>query len=654
MTTFFPPITGRSTTQLSIARLLFQINSDQSAIQSLQTQLSTGRRITRPSEDPASALRALTLQRQIEFKDQVSINLRSADTHLSLTEATLSQAQDILNEIRGVAVQATGTTNSPEEREAYIAQVQAAINTLTDLGNAKFRDQFIFGGSDVSRAPFSHSGNAVRFSGNDQELRTISDFGTTLTANVTAEDAFGVRSDQKVSTIDLNPSIAGDTPLWQLHGGDGIQPGAIRLSGGSEVLQVDLSNAYDLNDVVTQISALEIDGRGLSATLSSSGINISYADGLGGVLRINEVGTGKTATSLGIYNYNLAALSPVVGGDLDPIVTAETPLSQLFQGTGINVGESIQIRQGDQTYEISTLDAETVEDLIDRINASDASVLAAIDDSGRSLSIQSTESGTLMSIGEQGGTLATVLGIRTMNRDTPLSELNGGRGVGINENLDDLILLRTNGTELRIDLDSAVDIDDVLNSINNNVDNFAPGLRISASLATNGNGIVLSAATGAQPIGIRVPGGTQAAWDLGLVPEGETQVTGSVAGGSSVINGTDVSGIEVEGIFTTLIQLKQAIESERIEDMPRVAAKLDDDLQRLAMSRGLVGTRQQNIARTQDLSAEQQLLLTQMESDELDADLAQTISELTAREAALQASLNLMGQTARLTLFDYL
>lgn len=654
MSSFYPAVSGRTSNQLGISRLLFQINNDQNAIQSLQTQLSTGRRISVPSDDPGAAIRALTAQRQLEFKAQVDDNLQSADTILSATESTLAQAQSIMNEMRGVAVQSIGTTLSDAERAAFSEQVQSAISKLAELGNSKFRDQFIFGGSSVLDNPFDFAGDSVRFSGNDEELRTISDFASTVAANVTAEDAFGVRSNEIVSTVDFDPSVSLETPLAQLNRGRGVSPGAVSFGDGAEVITLDLANAHDLQDVVEKISGTVLGPRTLTASLTANGLTVAYADGLGGTLRIAEVGSGKTAESLGINNSAVAGSSPTVGTDLRPILTKETALSQLFGGTGITIGELFQIRQGEKDFVVSTNGIATVEDLINRIHASGAQVVAAIAPSGEGFSIQSTESGTAFSIGERGTGLATKLGIRSMTGTTPLSRLNFGQGIFTNEDTDDLLLTRSDGTQFSVDLSGAQNVQDVIEQINNNVDNFTPALRIQASLATNGNGIVLSAPDGLSPIRVRNIGGSQAAWGLGLVPTGSESASGTTVGTRSVISGGDVSGVEVEGVFTSLIRMRQALDANRPEDMIRITAGLDDDIQRMSLARGLVGTRQQSIERTRDLSAEQQLQLKEIESIELDADLAQVISELSAREAALQASLQLMGQTSRQTLFNYI
>lgn len=654
MTSFYPAATGRATSQLGITRLLYQINNDQLAIQDLQMQISTNRRIASPSQDPAAAIRGLAAQRQLEYKAQIDTNLSAADTILAASESSLAQSQSILNEMRGIAVATSGNTLSDVDKDAYIAQINAAISKLADLGNSKFRDQYIFAGSDVLKPPLQLIGDSVRFHGNSDSLRTISDYASTISANVTAADAFGVTSSQVVSTVDLNPSISPDTPLSHLNRGDGIRGGAISFSNGLNLVEIDLSNAHNLSDVMERVNGTQVGTRTLTATLSPHGLNIGYLDGLGGILRVADTGSGNMAADLGINNSGTPGISPVTGTDLDPIVTKGTPLSQLFGGSGIASGESFLIRQGDKSYSISTTNLSTVEDLINRIHSSGARVQAGLDPSGRFLKLQSTESGTALSIGESTSDLASKLGLRTFDRNTPVSSLNFGQGISSLSGENDLVFLRSDGSEMRVNLDNVTNVQDVLNRINDHVDNFNMGLRITASLATTGNGIVLSAPAGTQPMEIKNAGGSQAAWALGLVPLDAEKSVGVTSGLQTTISGRDVSGVEVEGVFNSLIRMRQAIEQGRTQDMGRITAALDQDVQRMSMSRGLVGTRQQSIERTKDLSADQQIQLKQIESNELDADLASVISEMTARQASLQASLQLMGSASKLTLFNYI
>ncbi|MEZ6135503.1 MAG: hypothetical protein R3C53_11395 [Pirellulaceae bacterium] len=123
-----------------------------------------------------------------------------------------------------------------------------------------------------------------------------------LSSNVTADDAFGAISEKVLGTVDLNPSIDLDTPLSVLNRGDGVRRGAISFSNGIETVEVDLSNAHNLADVVEQIEARQLGGREIDVVLSPNGLQIAYADGGIGLLRIEEVGSGNMAADLGINN----------------------------------------------------------------------------------------------------------------------------------------------------------------------------------------------------------------------------------------------------------------------------------------------------------------------------------------------------------------
>lgn len=652
--TFYPANSGRVSSQQSLTRLMFQIHNDQGAIQKLQTQLSTGQRIERPSEDPAAAIRALVVQRTLEFKGQITANLRSANSVLGASEATLSEAQAILNDVRGLAVESSGNVLSEGERKANSAQIRAAIQKLVDIGNTRFRDQYVFAGSDVLRPPLTLNGNSVRFSGVDGLLNTVTDTGTTIAANVTADETFGTRSDRVVGTVDLNAALLPSTQLSELNAGAGVRAGSITLSDGSLTIEVDLTRVHTIQDVVNAVQAQQLGGRDLQVTVGTSGLTVDYADGLGGTMLIGEVGAGKAATDLGIRTNGLISSAPIVGTDLDPITTPLTQLSQLLGGSGIPDGSVFKLTQNNKDYLVDTTGMQTVEDLINGIEASGARVRAELDPSGKRFAIYSLESGTTLSIGEAGGTLAADLGVRTLAASTSLSQLNFGQGINSDSSNQQMSILRTDGTEMIVDLSGAQTVGDVLTRINSHADNTDPALLITASLATNGNGIVLSAPTGAQALRIANVGGSKAAWGLGLVPQGESAATGTTVGTNSVISGIDVSGVEVEGAFTTLLRLEDAIARGDTAVMERLTAALDSDIQRLGLSRSIVGSRQQTISQLQWRTDEQQIQLKEIESQEIEVDLAQVISDLVSRQSALQASLQLMGQSTKVSLFDFL
>ncbi len=89
----------------------------------------------------------------------------------------------------------------------------------------------------------------------------------------------------------------------------------------------------------------------------------------------------------------------------------------------------IQIVNGGNTYVIDISAAETIEDLLNSLNGSDAGVLAEINEARTGIDVRSRLSGTDFAIGENGGQTATQLGIRSLTTDVRLEEMNFGLGI---------------------------------------------------------------------------------------------------------------------------------------------------------------------------------------------------------------------------------
>lgn len=192
-------------------------------------------------------------------------------------------------------------------------------------------------------------------------------------------------------------------------------------------------------------------------------------------------------------------------------------------GVALDQNSGIQIVNGGKTYTVSFAGDTTIEDLLNSINNAGASVLAAINQSGTGINVQSRLSGSNFSIGENGGQTATQLGIRTFNANTALSDLNYGQGVHHVAG-GDFTIQRKDGVTFNVDISSAKTIGDVINLINSNATNTASGVPVVAQLNAVGNGIELvnndSATTAA--LSVTELNSSLAAADLGLVPVSST------------------------------------------------------------------------------------------------------------------------------------
>ena len=666
LSSFYPVVAGRTSDALSRYRSLYQVQVSKLGIQQLEDQLSSGKRFSLPSQDPTAAVRVIGLQRDLEFRDQTLRNLDSSQGYLNVTESTLGNVQDTLTEIRGLGVESAGNVNSDEERAGWVSTINASIERLTAAANTRYQDRYLFSGGTVGTPTISNANNKIQFAGNDLNLLTIADNGEYIAHNVTGQKAFGLISVGVVSRVDLDPAASASTRLADLNGGKGISPGAIQFSDGLENVTVDLSGAETLGDVLERVNgAAPLSGRRIQFSLNNGSLVATYADGNAGQLRILESGTGRTAADLGILAEIPSTPLPITGTTLDPILRPTTLLSQLNGNLGFNANDGIRIEQNGKAYNILVGTAVTIEDMTNFINASGAAVRADITPDGRSLRVRSTQSGADFSIGESTGNLAERLGLRTFHPQVRLDQLNFGQGINPADG-PDLSFQRNDGSEFTIDLVGTTTVQDVLDRINNHVNNQDPTTKINASLNAVGNGITIDSAvyvpnplgppltTTPGPIKVRNAGGSQAAWGLGLIPKDSAQVEATLTGTTYTLIGKDPNPQEVKGVFNSLIRLREAIVAKDTTAVARAVELVDLDLSRLSLSRGALGVQQQRIDDLKSLQQNNQIEMKADESKNLDADLAQTISELQARQASYEASLKLLGNSSKLSLFNYL
>ncbi|TWT33322.1 flagellar hook-associated protein FlgL [Blastopirellula retiformator] len=194
-------------------------------------------------------------------------------------------------------------------------------------------------------------------------------------------------------------------------------------------------------------------------------------------------------------------------------------------GANFDAESGLQITNGEQTQVVTLEEAETVEDLLNILNGAGLGLLAEINTAGSGINLRSVVSGGDFSIGENGGTTASQLGLRTFSESTLLSSLNHGLGVNSTDGTD-FTITRNDGQQLEIDVSSAKTIGDVLNLINNHPDN-QDGSPIVAKLADFGNGIELidDNPQGVGRLTIERETLSHAVIDLGLMPEGELVTT---------------------------------------------------------------------------------------------------------------------------------
>jgi flagellar hook-associated protein 3 FlgL len=187
----------RISNNMMMNQSLRDMNTNLSKLDRTQRDISTGKRIHRPSDDPTSMARAQVLRNSIAQNAQFAKNADSAKSHLEMTDSTLSQVGDALQRLNELAVQAASGSLRDEDRNAIKVEVPQIRDELRALGNTTLNGRSIFGGLKTDQVvyppdAFPPLGSGVTLSPNDNgSLITEVAPNITLSYNVTAPRVFG-------------------------------------------------------------------------------------------------------------------------------------------------------------------------------------------------------------------------------------------------------------------------------------------------------------------------------------------------------------------------------------------------------------------------------------------------------------------------------
>jgi flagellar hook-associated protein 3 FlgL len=152
--------------------VLKNLSSNLTRLEKLQNQLSSGKKIIKPSDDPVSTSRLIELKSTLNANKQYSRNIDFLKTELNVADKALQDISSTLTRVKELAVRGANETLSQENRNAIAEEVDQLIDHLIQIGNTNVSGRYIFGGYKTSEAPLEKSGNAVLYKG-DGNLRSV-------------------------------------------------------------------------------------------------------------------------------------------------------------------------------------------------------------------------------------------------------------------------------------------------------------------------------------------------------------------------------------------------------------------------------------------------------------------------------------------------
>ncbi len=665
-------------TQLSLSSLnrtnldLFRINE----------QLSTGRAISRVSQDSVRAALITTLDSDLERADQLRRNLNVADSSLATIDQALGEATDLLLEAKSIGLEQVGSLTTDEERKALAQVVNSMITGLAGIANRTSQVGYVFAGSTPGGPAVEAFGSGYRYLGSGGGLLTDLGPAGDIPVTLGAGSVIGSASSRVQGTADLSPTLTDDTRLADLRGarGLGVALGFVEYTYDSgPARRVDVSGADTIADVADLVEA---DLRTLEGELGTtilgaggvgvgeSGLTIAIDPGAGGV-RFLEVGEGTTARDLGLAGDPAFDFGPgnSNGLALDPELTWESPVTL---APGESLGR-LRLSAGGRTAVVDLSSAETIGDVRRAIEATGVGVRVEINDARNGINVRYEVAGGVagaLSISEvtgEGGT-ASLLGIRTLDLGTSLAAFDDGRGVSVVSGVPDpetgqisaalnvdFDITLGDGTVLSIDLapEDTTNVETLLAAINAQADTqlTAAGLpttAFAAGLNDGANGIAFEqdAALGGS-VSVTQRNNSQAARALGLLDGGYDATSG-------VYLGADAARVRVDNAFTHLIDLRDALLAGDEIGIGLATESLERDLDRVTEARGMVGGLSRRVQQETDVLENRKVLNESMRSELRDTDFAEAATKYALLQSQLQASLQVAATANSLSLLDFI
>ncbi|RKQ35577.1 flagellar hook-associated protein FlgL [Oceanobacillus halophilus] len=129
--------------------MLRNLSSSYEKMDKYMNQLNTGKKITKPSDDPVIAMKGMGYRSEVLQVEQYQRNVNEVHNWYDNSDAALDKATQTLQRIRELAIQANNGTYDNNERVSISQEVEQLKEHLIDIANTKVNDKYIFNGTDT-------------------------------------------------------------------------------------------------------------------------------------------------------------------------------------------------------------------------------------------------------------------------------------------------------------------------------------------------------------------------------------------------------------------------------------------------------------------------------------------------------------------------
>lgn len=244
---------------------LRRLHDRMGSMQLRHDQISSGKRIRRPSDDVRGISRTLSLHGSVRSKQQVERNAADGSTWVNIADSKLQNVVDRLHRAKELALSGASTI-STGVATSLADEVAAVRQDILSMANSRHQGRGMFAGTAAADA-VTYSSGAWTFTGDSNAIgRRIGD-DTSVRINVTADDVFGFNSAKDLFTTldDLEAAIrtgdtaGADTAVAEIDAALELVLGGLSRLGnaGGRIEAARIRNDADVIDLRSELSGIE-------------------------------------------------------------------------------------------------------------------------------------------------------------------------------------------------------------------------------------------------------------------------------------------------------------------------------------------------------------------------------------------------------------
>ncbi|HHU19862.1 MAG TPA: flagellar hook-associated protein FlgL [Bacilli bacterium] len=176
--------------------MLRNISGSYGNLNKYMNQLSSGKKITRPSEDPVVAMKGMNYRSQLSNIKQYERNIGEVNNWINNADEAMHEVTQMLHRMNDLTLQANNGTNSEDDRMNIAKEIDQLVDQMVNLANTRVNDKYMFNGTDTTGPINPVTGERTPpFVRNDDGTFTVSENTNDVLIEVSSGVRFKVNSD---------------------------------------------------------------------------------------------------------------------------------------------------------------------------------------------------------------------------------------------------------------------------------------------------------------------------------------------------------------------------------------------------------------------------------------------------------------------------